>query len=233
MKIGILSDAHGNSLGLKLCLAAMEEQEVSEIHYLGDCVGYLPDVRGVYSLLKASRTLCLRGNHEEMLLGNIPFPLEQEKVYQLERAKNILSDRALLDFSKWPFFRKKEIDGRKLMWVHGNPWDFTTGYVYPNSDLERFKELPVDAVFLGHTHHPFIRKAGGVLVVNVGSCGLPRDQGNLASYAIYDTASSNCQIYRIPFDTDRLIRLHEPQLHPYVIECLRRRPSTTVVGRIL
>jgi hypothetical protein len=56
----------------------------------------------------------------------------------------------------------------------------------------------------------------------VGSCGLPRDTGNLVSCAIYDVSKHDCEIYRIPQNVENIISFFGSQIHPTVMSCLRR-----------
>ena len=50
MKIGILSDAHGNPHGLNRCLTALKREGAERLYFLGDAVGYLPDWKDVLVL---------------------------------------------------------------------------------------------------------------------------------------------------------------------------------------
>ena len=42
MRIGVISDAHGNPLGLRACLDFLAGEKVEAIYFLGDSVGYMP-----------------------------------------------------------------------------------------------------------------------------------------------------------------------------------------------
>jgi predicted phosphodiesterase len=221
MKLGILSDAHGNAVGTRACLEALAASGAEEIVFLGDACGYLPDADVVHSLLSDAGAHLLLGNHEAMLLGLLPVEPERESVYQLESARLRLGSAALAAMRARVPFRSWTIDGRRILCVHGSPWNPLAGYVYPEADLEGFDTLPWDAVFMGHTHRSFSRRRGGRAVVNAGSCGLPRDVGHLASCAIYDTASGECELLRVPFDAEAIIRRHGG-LHASVAACLRR-----------
>ena len=75
---------------------------------------------------------------------------------------------------------------------------------------------------MGHTHRPFILKKDDVTFVNVGSCGLPRDNGHLASFVIFDTESGKVNIYRLLLNTDAILKEYGPFIHPSVVECLSR-----------
>jgi hypothetical protein len=68
--------------------------------------------------------------------------------------------------------------------------------VYPDADLRPLERLGTGAVFLGQTHRPFIGRSGETLVVNVGSCGLPRDCGDLGSACVFDDLTGVARIIR-------------------------------------
>ena len=42
MKIGLLSDAHGNPDGLANCISVLRSRGAERLFFLGDAVGYLP-----------------------------------------------------------------------------------------------------------------------------------------------------------------------------------------------
>ncbi len=123
------------------------------------------------------------------------------------------------------------IDGKRVLFVHGSPWNPTNGYVYPDADLDRFAELDSDVVFMGHTHIPFMSTAGNVMVVNVGSCGLPLDQCDLAACAVYDSLSGSCLVYRIQFDAQAVVQNLHGRIHPSVARCLLRRSDQACFGQ--
>lgn len=228
MLIGILSDAHGNPFGFSNCVRRLQEEGAERLYYLGDCVGYLPDPGPILDQLKQLNAVCLKGNHEEMLLGALPLSAERDRVYRLRNVRETIGDDRLAFISQWhgPSICL-DLAGRQVAFFHGSPWSPVDGYVYPDSDLSRFAELPYDCVFMGHTHRPFVAQVGHVQVVNVGSCGLPRDIGNVASCAIYDTDTSLVRILRMPFDVEQVIETYGDALHGAVIDCLRR----TDIGR--
>lgn len=221
MRLGILSDAHGNPAALRPCLDRLAAEGAEQLLFLGDVVGYLPDAGEALEALRAAGARFLLGNHEAMLLGRLPLDPRREEVYRLARARLSAEQRAFLGTLEPR--REVTLGGRRLLLLHGSPTDPLAGYVYPTTPLDGFAALGVDAVFMGHTHHPFVRRAGDVQVVNVGSCGLPRDHGDRASCAVYDTADGRCELLRVPFAADDVIARYGDELHPDVIACLRRR----------
>lgn len=222
MRIGFVSDAHGNPEGLSVCLKFLKAQSVDKIYFLGDAVGYMPDWAGVFSLLDEYEVECLQGNHDHMALGGVIDP-RRNLVYRLTPELIDANTPYLSRATERPSSITIDVDKRKLLLVHGSPSQPLDGYVYPDSSVEGFESVKADTVFMGHTHRPFIRRAYGRYLVNVGSCGLPRDVGNLASCAIYDVSKDECAIYRIPFDVEKIICTYRDDLHASVINCLQRR----------
>ena len=233
MILGFLSDAHGNATGVDLCLDVLRDAGVEQLYFLGDSVGYLPEENAVLERLHAVGALCIRGNHEEMLLGNLPLSPANDQTYRLSEARERIDSRWREWIETWPVRREVALDGRRLLLVHGSPSDPIGGYVYSQNDLMEFKDLPYDVVLMGHTHRPFVRLSGAVSVVNVGSCGLPRDVGDLASCAAYDTSSGQTAILRARFDASALITKSGDHIGQLVIDCLRRRGDGPPVGRIV
>jgi len=223
MKIGIISDAHGNAYGIRKCIGSLLSSEIKRIFHLGDSVGYFPDVNGVLRELNSAKAIYLMGNHEAMLLGRLNFDEARERDYRIAESRTRISGENLAEMSRWLPFCEKTIDGRRLLLVHGSPWDPLNGYVYPNSDLSIFGNLDFDAVFMGHTHLPFVSHVNNVLVANAGSCGLPRDHGNLLSWLVYDTDRSVCEIIRSELDVSEVIREYGTSISKVVIDCLMRK----------
>lgn len=73
MKIAIISDAHGNLLFFKFCMEAIQKEKVDRIVALGDYFGYMLDGKKVFDILRDNNAILLKGNHEAMLLGELPL----------------------------------------------------------------------------------------------------------------------------------------------------------------
>ena len=228
----MISDAHGNSLAFERGVALLLEQGAERIYFLGDAIGYVPSAAVLDSLERlGSRVHCIRGNHEAMLLEGQINPA-RERVYQLEALRPTLTKHQLEMIASWPVFRRVETNGLRLLLVHGSPSDHTYGYVYPDTELSGFTP-DADWVFMGNTHHPFIREAAGTRYVNVGSCGLPRDDGRYGSVALLDTNTRKARILRFGITEDcEHVLARFPMVHSSVREIYERR-SAVVMGEIL
>jgi putative phosphoesterase len=221
--IGLVSDAHGNSLAFERAVALLLEQGAQKLYFLGDAVGYVPSVAVLDSLAQlGDKVQCIRGNHEAMLLDG-RCDVAYEPVYQLEALRPKLTGAQLSMIAAWPALRYKVINGQKILLVHGSPADPTYGYVYPDSDLSGF-EPAADWVFMGNTHYPFIREQAGTRYINVGSCGMPRDDGRYGSVALLDTQARSARILRFDITVESGHLLEQfPVVHPSVRDVYERR----------
>lgn len=193
--IGILSDAHGNGPAFNQTIELLRRLGASHFYFLGDAVGYMPSKDVVAALQSlGSDILCIKGNHEAMLLQNVSDP-KRDEVYRLTNVRMSLKVEELDFIQSWPTHRIESINGKRILFVHGSPMDYTNGYVYPDTDLSIF-DGPYDFVFMGHSHYPFVRHQGAVCYVNVGSCGMPRDDGRFGAGAIFDPDTGKVRVVR-------------------------------------
>jgi putative phosphoesterase len=218
VRLGIISDAHGNAAGLSLCLDFLSSLPVDRVIFLGDAVGYLPEGAGVCRLLEQAGALCLKGNHEAMLFGELKATPETESIAGIKRFGRGLPEGWLKQVKKNGAKLSLEIQKRRLLLVHGSTVDPLEGYVHDPAELAG--SCDTDAIIMGHTHRPFIHKLNGCLYLNPGSCGLPRDCGDLLSVAVLELPTMRAQVYRLPFQASQSIR---GQVHPDVRQCLDRR----------
>lgn len=220
MRLALISDIHGNLPALKACLAEIARRRCDQTFCLGDVFGYFPDGYACLDLLKQASIECLMGNHEAMLLGGLPLTDAKDEVYRLRDQRERLDPELRRELDSWLPYAIREIDGQRLLMVHGSPWQPLTEYIYPDADFARFETLPFDAVFMGHTHRPLVTRTPRNLLCNVGSCGLPRDFG-WSAFAIFDTTLRQVEIVRLEQDLPALLKRY-PGVHPSVHSVLAR-----------
>jgi putative phosphoesterase len=190
LKVGIVSDLHCNVAGLSQALDLMGE--VDELICLGDSIWEYRFSNGIVRLLKERGAHTILGNHEEGFLGPQGVRARQPEWI----------DRSLLGWlAERPHRLELQLGGKKLLAVHSTPWEPRGTYVYPHDTLlQRFGEADADFVLYGHTHHQLVRRVGKVLVINPGSAGEARDQGNgrQLSCAMLDTVSEEVVVTDFP-----------------------------------
>jgi len=230
--IGILSDAHGNYGAFHAAIFHLSRLGAKTFYFLGDAVGYIPSLEVVEALqLMGTDVKCILGNHEMMMFQGSEKP-ERELIYQHQQLRERLSIHQIEFLKSWPTHRREEIGGETVLFVHGSPTDFSNGYVYPNTDLNQFKPNS-SFVFMGHSHYPFVRTANGTTFVNVGSCGLPRDDGRFGAACLFDPKSSTVKIIRfdITDKTESLLSANT-SVHKSVRAVFARR-NCSIFGELL
>jgi predicted phosphodiesterase len=196
MKLGLLSDAHGNLEAFDLACRVLDDLGADELCFLGDAVGYLPGA-AVADRIVADGIDAVRGNHEAMLLSGCQ--LEADDAYRLAATAAAMTPETREALAGWPVTRTRELASGTAVLLHGSPVDPTFGYVYPDTDLTAFADDPAldgATVFMGNTHRPFLRRCGSTTFVNVGSCGLPRDVGALGAACLFDDSIGEARIVR-------------------------------------
>lgn len=197
MRVGLLSDAHGNLEAFELGCRVLRRWGADQMFFLGDAVGYFPGPSVVEAIVTEGIP-AVRGNHEAMLLA-AEAPDERDDVYQLRSTAAAMRPELVEAIASWPVSRELELASGRALLVHGSPADPTFDYVYPDSDLHGFAsrpELAGTTVFMGNTHRPFVRYCGSTTFVNVGSCGLPRDIGALGACCGFDDTTAEAHILR-------------------------------------
>lgn len=179
MRLAIISDVHCNDAALRIALDRMGQ--VDELLCAGDAVYQFRFSNEVMELLRERGARCILGNHEAVLLGHWG-----------ERARSAgwVRRDELAYMAGQPYRIETGVNGKKLVMVHGSPFEPHNEYIYPNSPgLSRLGTIDADYVILGHTHYQMAERVGRVLVVNPGSAGEARDARNAfqLSYAVLDT----------------------------------------------
>jgi predicted phosphodiesterase len=222
MRIGILSDVHGNLPALEACLAEAHARGCREFISLGDVFGYLPDGRSCDERLRDVRATMLLGNHEAMLLGLLPVTAEGDEIHHVTATRESLSADHLHRISTQVPFLVSHWGDRTFLLVHGTPQDPLQGYAYPDGDFGYMAALPYDYVVMGNTHRSLMRSEGAVKVINVGSVGLPRDVGNVGTFGVFDSDLDAFEIVQVVLDTEALVARYSAA-HPLVHDTWRRR----------
>ena len=212
IRIAIFSDIHGNRHALEAMLADIDGQHPDQVYCLGDLVGYGAHPNEVIELIHGRGIPTVMGNYDDGVgfdrddcgcaytdaemrrLGDLSLRWSREHVTAGNKARL----RALV-----PSIRL-EAAGVRLLLVHGSPRRMNE-YVYedrPLASLERVaRAAEADVLAFGHTHLPYVKPVAGVLLVNDGSVGKPKDGDPRAAYALLDIgAEVKASIRRVAYD---------------------------------
>lgn len=195
MKLALLSDIHCNLPGLERALDLMAPFD--ELLCAGDSVFQFRWSNDVVARLRDLGAIVVQGNHEETILGP-----------GMDRALAKADPDLVAWMRAQPFRIEREFDGRRVMMTHGSPWEPWREYHYPHEAIwTRAAQLDCDALIVGHTHFKMAQRYGGVLVINPGSAGDPRDSRNdfQLSCAVWDTTGDAVTFYDYPDPTRHFV----------------------------
>jgi len=216
MKVGVLSDIHGNRIALAAVLQDMPA--VDRLVCAGDVVGYNPwhadcvdAVRGQSDSLPdgvpwpKAEVPTVMGNHDRAVAATTPFAFNGMAQAGVEHAREQLSEDQLDWLAGLPEERRVCDDRVKL--VHGHP-DDPDHYTYPE---EFGPELVGDeeVLVMGHTHRQYHEVYDDGIAMNPGSVGQPRDGDHRAGYAVLDLDDMRVNERRVEYSTDDVIQAVE------------------------
>lgn len=189
MRVAVLSDIHGNLVGLDACLADLHAQGGADVIVAaGDLCVDGPKPKKVLQRLEEVGAQALRGNTDRELSAPDEDDFDATEIAQLDWARRDLGEKWLQWLSDLPFAIRIGDDDNQLLVVHANP---TNDYehLWPDADDAMLERLVGDeratAIAFGHLHLPYVRVWRGKMLVNVASAGLPKDGDARASYAIF------------------------------------------------
>ncbi|MGH3217181.1 MAG: metallophosphoesterase family protein [Streptosporangiaceae bacterium] len=191
MKIGIVSDVHGDHEGLKLVVDAFGA--IDELWCAGDVVNGYRFSHETYEFLRARKARIVMGNHDEEYLKSAASRSVPKNETELrnQRAAGCLAAQV-----------EAEFNGKRLLMTHGSPVGPRWQYVHETSArvLSAIGELGYDIVILGHTHVPMAIRAGGTLIINPGSCSELRTPRNrdLLTGVVINTETEDVDLIGIP-----------------------------------
>jgi putative phosphoesterase len=186
LRIGIVSDVHGNAAGLALAIARMGD--VDELLCAGDITEDFRFSNETIEILRERGARCVLGNHDLGLLS-----------HHGERARSAphVKPELVAWLAEQPTTLEMTVGGKHLLMTHASPVTAHMPYVMPHSpELKAFASVEADFVIVGHTHVQMVERVGRPLVINPGSAGQARDHrnGRRLSYAVLDVDHDHVEI---------------------------------------
>ena len=166
MKIGLISDVHGDPLSLELAWTHLTVMGADRILCAGDLVGYGPNPDRAVAFIQAKQIEAVRGNHDRWAVGRLPGLRDE-----FGGAGSSAKTRTFL--ATLPTQRIIDERGRVLVLVHGSPksdMEYVLRSTHGAEELDALlDELSADILVVGHTHAPMWYRGPKGLVVNPGS----------------------------------------------------------------
>ncbi len=233
MKIGIFADIHGNIYAFEKIWEELKKESCDLCVFAGDICGYYYYQNEIIEKLRSIKELvAVIGNHDSLflkILNDEGLEVQYSAKYgkSLSFLKQNITAENLRFLKKLP--NKVMLRENNIGIFHGSPWKPLDEYIYSDSLLDKFEELPYKIVILGHTHIPMNKTVGHLRIINPGSVGQPRDYRD-ASFAVFNTATDDVLFKRVRYDTETLIKdiRARNETSPYLIEVLKREKNYAV-----
>ena len=227
MKIAILSDIHANAPALRAALDSIRAHDADRLVCLGDIVGYNTDVAECVALLRGAGALCIAGNHDRAVTGQIT-----SDGFSNTAIRAIAWTRKRIDAETLDFLRDlplKAAIGGDLAVVHG-ALHVDEGCELVRLNTPERRRLSADALAahpsgarvcaFGHTHRlgvyefaedgeerELAREADEIplrdgcrYLVNPGTIGEPRNDERRATFLVLDTERRVISVGRAAWD---------------------------------
>jgi putative phosphoesterase len=218
-RAAVITDIHANRPALEAVLQAIDWTGVDAVYCGGDLVGYGPHPNEVCPLIEGHGIPTIYGNYDYAIARDLDDcgcayrdqhdrELGQRSVdWTLEH-----TTRRSKDFMRGlPFDLRLELGDQRVRLVHGSPRKVNE-YLFEDKPARTFERIAAgadcDVLVFGHTHQPWIREYGGVLFVNCGSVGKPKDGDPRAAFALLELDGDRvlADIERVDYDAEAVGR---------------------------
>jgi putative phosphoesterase len=208
MKILFLSDIHANFEALYMLDEIIKKSD--KVICLGDIIGYYCQVNEVIDYLKANQVICILGNHDQMLLSDKYKEANDSVRFGIEYAKQVITVANYNWLKHLPLIYANIYDGRRMLCIHGSPWDPLEEYIYDNREdrIDQLKEFEFEVIAFGHTHRAYEKYFNrDRIVLNPGSVGQSRDSNNMIKAKILDTQMLSIESINIPYNPKQVLHI--------------------------
>jgi diadenosine tetraphosphatase ApaH/serine/threonine PP2A family protein phosphatase len=238
MRLGIVSDIHGNLEALETVLADLDRRGVDDLVCLGDFVGYGASPNECVDQLRPRISGAVVGNHDAAAIGRLSLgDFNSDAATAARWTEQALSPETRAYLESLPY----TIERGAALLVHASPlepqaWHYVLS---PVDAAEEFGAFDQPICFIGHSHFPgafekegdslrYTRvadvetKEGCRYIVNVPSVGQPRDSDPRAGYTVWDSAKGTLEQIRLEYDVDGAMkRIRDAGLPAFLAERLR------------
>lgn len=199
MKMGIISDIHGNIKALDAVLRELKSKKIEKIICLGDLIGGATRSEDVVQRIIQikDKCICVRGNREKYIIEGMPLTVHDEKIItskvQLDRnewIKNHLSKTSIEYIYNLPKEITYEAEGKHIYVAHypmKEDGSLKKHIKVANlkENEEMFSNIDADIYLYGHTHKNVCNMSSNKIYINPGALGCPGKTNN-APYGILE-----------------------------------------------
>ena len=214
-EIAVITDIHANLPALQAALARIDELGIESVYCGGDLVGYGPHPNEVVALVAERDIPAIYGNYDYAIVRDLEdcgcayvTPHDRELGQGSVEWTLAHTDRRSKEWMReLPFDLRFDVGAASVHLVHGSPRKVNE-YLFEDKPARLYERLAAaeDAgvMVFGHTHKPWVRSYGGVLFVNCGSVGKPKDGDPRGAFAVLRETAGGVEvtIERVAYDAE-------------------------------
>ncbi len=218
-RVAVITDIHGNLPALEACLSHIEALGLERIYCGGDLVGYGPHPNDVCAVIEDRGIPTIYGNYDHAVARDLTdcgcaYVTQHDRDLGQQSVDWTLThtDRRSKDFMRdLPFDLHLDVGPTSVHLVHGSPRKVNE-YLFEDKPASLYERLAkaeeASTLVFGHTHKPWVREHGGVLFVNCGSVGKPKDGDPRGAFAVLSPIAGgvDVRIERVAYDADAVAR---------------------------
>ena len=219
-RVAVITDIHANLPALEAALDAIDALRVDAIYCGGDLVGYGPHPTEVCALIEQRSIPTIYGNYDYAIGRDLTdcgcaYQSEHDRALGSQSVAWTLAhtNRQAKEYLRaLAFDLRFALGERRVRLVHGSPRKVNE-YLFEDKPARTFERIAAgadcDVLVFGHTHKPWIHSYGGVLFVNCGSVGKPKDGDARAAFAVLELDSRGTErasVTRVSYDAAAVAR---------------------------
>ena len=203
---------------LRAVLDDIENSRPDEVLVAGDLVGRGPQGNEVVTTIAERGWRCLRGNHEDYLLGfarkEVPEAWWDEEEWAASRWMAAeLQPQAIRYIESLPD-ELRPAGAPGLLLVHGSPRSNNDGLGPWTPDehlIGHLDSIEENLLVCGHTHRPMMRRLPNGRVINAGAVGLPFNGDRRAQYGLFEFNGARWEFEQraVTYDTRELLDVYD------------------------
>jgi putative phosphoesterase len=218
-RAAVITDIHGNLAALEATLEWIDGEGIERIYCGGDLVGYGAYPNEVCALIEQRGIPTIYGNYDYAIARDMEdcgcaYVTEHDRELGQQSVAWTLeqTEEPAKDFMReLPFDLRFQVGSIDVHLVHGSPRKVNE-YLFEDKPASLYERLAAtesaQALVFGHTHKPWVHEFGGVLFVNCGSVGKPKDGDPRAGFAILEDLGGRLDvtIQRVEYDAETAAR---------------------------
>ncbi|HYZ30589.1 MAG TPA: metallophosphoesterase family protein [Thermoleophilaceae bacterium] len=218
-RAAVITDIHGNLAALEAALDWIDGEGIDRVYCGGDLVGYGAYPNEVCALIEDRAIPTIYGNYDYAIARDLDdcgcaYVTEHDRELGQQSVAWTLehTQQPAKDFMRrLPFDLRVEVGSVEVHLVHGSPRKVNE-YLFEDKPASLYERLAAaesaQALVFGHTHKPWVREFGGVLFVNCGSVGKPKDGDPRAGFAVLEDVGGRLEvtIQRVDYDAETAAR---------------------------